>query len=113
VQLEEDGCFLLKLKVNDLSNNWVVNGSGTVKVTLSGNANVKVEAFARRLGGESEWTSVAKEPGTEGQVSLIKAPDGNWIFDENKESRGKAAITFGKGTYELKINADEVFVTEM
>ena len=113
VQLEDDGCFPLKLKVNDLSNNWVVNGSGTVAVTLSRNANVKVEAFARRLGGESTWISVAKNENTGGQVSLIKAPDGNWIFDENEESRGKAAITFGKGTYELKINADEVFVNEL
>lgn len=116
VQIEADTESPLKLKVGDLRNNWAINSSGTVEATVAMDADVKVDAFARSLGGEAKWV-----PGDNGQkeggrtTSLVKDSDGNMTFKETvageeTEAKGKAGVLFGKGSHKLKINADKILV---
>lgn len=118
VLIEADTGAPLKLKLNDLESSWAVNSSGTVDLTISRNANIKVEAFSRRLGGESEWIQAKNGEKSKAQISLVKDPSGNMTFQETAdgviaETKGKAAITFGQGSHVLKINAEEVIAGEI
>lgn len=112
VQVEADTAAPLKVKLNSLENNWTVKSPGTVEVTVAKDANIKVEAFARRLAGESMWIPInPDDPG-------VKNPDGSVTFGETAEgeitgAKGKASVTFGKGGHKLEINADEVYVNDI
>jgi hypothetical protein len=115
VQIETDGGYPLKLKLNDIEANWVVDSPGTVDVTVASSADFKLEAFARRLGGEAKWVPENSGPASATQTSMVNNSDGSITFEQTveeevSEAKGKASITYGKGGYKLKINAEEVFV---
>ncbi|HHX95107.1 MAG TPA: hypothetical protein GX691_04705 [Clostridia bacterium] len=108
VQIDADTGSPMKLKINNLNNNWVVNSPGKVNLAVSKKADVKIEAFAWRLGGDVSWTPVNTGQNSGAKAPLVKAPDGSFRFDEYGEAKGKANVTFGEGSHELKINAEEV-----
>lgn len=113
VQIDSDFGAPLQLKINDLTSRWAVNIPGRVNVSISRYANVRVEVFARRLGGESEWTLVNNRQNSGEENLLVKSSDGSLIFGETAEVRGQASCTYGSGSSELKINADEVYINEL
>lgn len=114
VQVEADTGSPLKLKLNGLEGNWVINSSGTVDATVAANADIKIEAFARRLGGEGKWVPINGAKGSGSQLPMVENPEGGITFGEAEgeytESKGRAGITFGKGSHKLEIDANEVFV---
>lgn len=116
VQINADNGPSLKLQVNELKNNWSVASSGRVEVTVATNADIKIEAFARRLAGEGKWIQINTGQSS-GEQTLVESPDGNKSFEtvngEYSEAKGKAGITFGKGSHKLEINADEVCVNDI
>jgi hypothetical protein len=118
VQIETTGGSLLKLNINDLEADWAVESPGTVEVAVAGSADFKLEAFARRLGGEGQWVSNNSGADSGSQPSMVKNPDGVIIFERTfeggvSETQGNASMIFGKGGKKLKINAEEVFVKQL
>lgn len=116
VQINGDNGQRLKLQVNDLENNWAVASSGTVEVTASTDADLKIDAFAMRLGGEGKWVQSDTEAAGQ-KLVLSDSHEGIMVFkspdDEYNYAKGKASVTFGKGSNKLEINAEEVYVNDI
>lgn len=118
VHIEAESGALLKLKLNDLKADWVIDSPGIVEVTVAKNADVKVEAFAMRLGGKAAWGPVNSGTGAETKLSMVKTPEGPIVFEKEIEggtieAKGQAEVTFGKGTHRLQIDADEVIINDI
>jgi len=115
VRVESESGSPLKLKLNHIEANWAVNSPGTVEVTVVGATDLKLEAFATRLFGGVDWVAENNESTSDARISMVKTPEGSITFEQTieggvVETKGKAGITFGKGTHKLKIDADEVIV---